>query len=91
MLKSDEEKLEKFREFLENPVYSNDYVPVFGFSNLTVHLVYPESVKGSSLNLYERVPDKWMGAYRNIIPLLVYDPLANTYFFGYMEATVYVQ
>jgi hypothetical protein len=82
-------KLQMFAELLKDPAYSNDYVPVFGFSNITVKVIYPG--EGSSVILYQKVPTTWRGAYKNIIPMLIFDPVSGFYYMGVMEATVYVQ
>lgn len=84
-------KLVNLAEMLKDPAYANNYVPIFGFSEITLKMVYPERIGNMSFTIYKKVPDRWQGAYKNLIPMLVYEPVLNFYSLGTMEATVYVQ
>lgn len=86
----DVQKLTIMRELLEQPEFAQDYFPLFGFSqiNITTLEIGQNPV---SLGLYSRKPQKFTSAYKNFVPILLYNAAENTYTFAVMEATIYVE
>ena len=68
------------------------YWYMFLWSNITVELVYPYQPR--IYTLYSRVPDSWSSRLYTVIPVTVYEPLAekgNEYMFGLLKVEVFSQ
>ncbi|MBN1386377.1 hypothetical protein JW968_05390 [Candidatus Woesearchaeota archaeon] len=79
-------KLEALSVLLSDPESSFYYYDYFGYSNITVHEVYPEN---RSWNIYERQSSRGLGGWRTQFPLSLYDPKEDAYSFGYLDITVF--
>jgi hypothetical protein len=80
-------KLEKLMEALQDDMLALYYFNIFGYSRISLRTVYPEITE---TELYAREPESFASAYRNQIPLLIYDTLENDYAFSVLEVTTYV-
>lgn len=80
-------KLEKLNEILQTDDGQLAYFDVLGYSKIYVRTIYPEFKK---YDLYEKNPENFITAYRNQIPLLLFDSVDNKYSFAVLEVTTYV-
>ncbi|MBN2112246.1 hypothetical protein JW707_04055, partial [Candidatus Woesearchaeota archaeon] len=80
-------KLDKFNEVLQTDDGQLAYFDVLGYSKIYARTIYPEFKK---YDLYDKEPEKFMAAYRNQIPLLLFDSINNKFSFAVLEVTTYV-
>jgi len=83
----DQVKLNKLNEALENDTKKLVYFNVLGYSEVVVRQIYPS---GDDLEIYSRLPNSFSSAYKNKIPVLLYDPVEEKYGFAALEVTTYV-
>lgn len=83
----DKIKLEKMNELLQDEQTKLYYFNAFGFSKITVRTIYPDFIE---YELYERNPETFSAAYRNRIPMLLYNALEKKFDFALLEVTTYV-
>ncbi len=83
----DKIKLEHFNEMLQEDVAKVTYFDILGYSKIYVRTVYPEFIK---YDLYDKEPETYSSAYRNQIPVLLYDAVSNKFDFAILEVTTYV-
>jgi hypothetical protein len=83
----DKVKLEKLDSALEDDAKQLVYFSVLGYSEIYLHTVYPEFQK---YDIYENEPGSYSSAYRNQIPVLLYDPVESKFEFAVLEVTTYV-
>ncbi|MBW2996271.1 hypothetical protein KY332_03150 [Candidatus Woesearchaeota archaeon] len=81
----DELKLENAESIIkENSVYYQD---IFGFSNVEIQKIYPESI--DSWQLYDVPRPKYTGIISVQFPVSLYDPIEDLYSFGILYIDVY--
>ena len=78
-------KLEVFPDLVEER--EQDYFRMFGYANITVKKVFPES--DDFYLMYIKTLDEYSDATKSLIPVLLYDPVLRTYDFGVIEVTTY--
>jgi hypothetical protein len=68
-----------------------DYFYLFSYSNVTVVRIFPSASPGqkSSWNLYSMMPDEIEAKLASYFPVLIYDPMEQMYYFGYMVVEVF--
>lgn len=82
-------KLDKLSTMLaENDALQERYFTTFGNARISIAEAYPGN---ASTTLYENQPAEYTGAIASHNPILLYHPWTNTYAFGVIEVTVYVQ
>ena len=81
----DLKKLEVFPNLVAER--EQDYFRMFGYANVTVRKVYPES--DDVYELYDKPLDEYTDAIKSLIPVLLYDPVLRSYDFGVIEVTTY--
>ena len=84
----DKIKLEMFNEKLKEGLSRVNYFRVLGYSKIAINEVYPTD---KVHELYENEPQDYIGAYKNWLPVLLYDAVENTFSFAVMEITTYAQ
>lgn len=82
----DKTKLNIFNKTLATNEGKLNYFDVLGYSQIYVRTVYPEFKR---YDLYELEPDSFTAAYRNHIPILLFDPIEKKYEFAVLEVTTY--
>jgi hypothetical protein len=70
-----------------NVINQNDYFFLFGYSNITLQKIYPEA--DASLNLYYYAPKQIRQKLPTQMPISIYDPSTQSYFFGVLIVEVY--
>jgi hypothetical protein len=83
----DKIKLERLNEELQKAEAKLTYFDLLGYSKIDVRTIYPDFV---DYDLYEREPDAYSSAYKNQIPMLLYDGVKRQFAFGVLEVTTYV-
>jgi hypothetical protein len=66
----------------------NDYFNDFGYATITVTEAFPGN---TTWKLYENVPEEYVDKLNTQSPILIFDAWQDTYSFGVMEVSVYVQ
>lgn len=79
-------KLQEFSRLLRNESVRQGYFEEFGDSLVTVSEVYP---RGRSYVLYNSTPQVERNVRVTKSPMLIFDPVQDTYAFGVMEVRVY--
>ncbi len=82
----DKIKLEMFNDKLKEGLSRVEYFRVLGYSKISINEIYP-SVQ--SYELYTNEPGEFIGAYKNWLPVLLYDAVENSFAFAVMEITTY--
>lgn len=77
--------LEKVKAF---SIYSKDYFSLFGYSNITLYMVYPGSTQ-KPVVLYYRKPASTRQSFIISTPVLVYDPEYSNYNIGKLTLVRY--
>jgi len=83
----DKIKLDMLNEALQDDAKKLSYFKVLGYSEVTLRTVYPEFKK---YDIYKREPDGYASAYKNQIPVLLYDPIEKDFAFAVLEVTTFV-
>ena len=86
----DTEKLGIMQQLLQDPETFQDYFPIFGYSSINITTLAIGQER-QSFTLYANQPSTFRSAYKNFVPILLYDPVANAYTFGVLEAVIYVE
>jgi hypothetical protein len=86
----DKVKLEKLNQALEDDAVKLYYFNVLGYSEVAIKTVYTAFNLEDEYMIYERTPDSFYSAYKNQIPVLLYDPVENKFAFSALEVTTYV-
>jgi hypothetical protein len=86
-------KINAVQDLLTNPSNhdenrTNYYFDIFGFSNITVHSIYP---KDQSWNIYDNPGGNFTGYVSTQVPVSILDPINNTFSFGYVDVAVYTR
>jgi hypothetical protein len=83
----DELKLEAFSKVMQDPRALQTYFGLFGYASINVSESYPD--KQFIGWMYNNPLDEYRSALKSLSPVLLYDPVANSYAFGVMEVTTY--
>ncbi len=86
----DKVKLEKLNQALEDDAKKLYYFNVLGYSEVVLNIIYTSYSAEEQYEIYERTPNSFFSAYKNQIPVLLYDPVENKFAFGALEVTTYV-
>jgi hypothetical protein len=82
-------KLDKLSKLINtNETVHNDYFNEFGYATITVEEAFPGN---STWNLYANVPEEYVDKLATQSPILIFDAWRDSYSFGVMEVSVYVQ
>lgn len=85
----DKLKLEKLAEKLQEQNAKEDYFNTFGFTNITITEVFPNT--GSIVRLYERAPSRIADMPLTRSPALLYEPITGRYAFGIVEVVSFAE
>lgn len=80
-------KLQEFNAILQNSTAAVQYFDLLGYSKITAAEIYPEILQ---YELYDRQPDAFSTAYKNNVPMLLYNPISRKFSFGILEVMTYV-
>lgn len=81
-------KLSHFAELLRtNERAQEDYFDEFGYATITISEAYPDN---STMTLYSNTPNDYEGKLSTQSPILLYQPITDSYAFGIIEVNVYV-
>jgi len=86
----DKVKLEKLNKALEDDAVKLYYFNVLGYSEIVLNVIYSAYPSEDQYEIYERAPSSFLSAYKNQIPVLLYDPVEDKFAFGALEVTTYV-
>lgn len=81
----DEIKIEKFNELLKTDAAKEWYFNVFGFSEVEIKQIFPSE---QTISLYSNGKED-SGYSFSQVPVLLYNPLTNTFSFGVIEIKMY--
>lgn len=81
-------KLKALQEVLNTPTTAIDYFPLFGYSTITIHLIYPTQL---NIVLYRHEPGQIQRTFATQNPVIIRNTLTDTNAFGYVEITSYAQ
>jgi len=79
-------KLNVFSTLLSEQQTLEQYFPEFGYSTIKITPIFPS---GSTKILYDNTPLEVNSNLTNKNPILIYNPLLDTYSFGVIEVNVY--
>ncbi len=82
----DKIKLQSLSLVMNESLKKASYFELLGYSKIYVRTVYPEFAK---YDLYELEPENFISAYRNQIPVALYDPIERKFEFAVLEVTTY--
>ncbi len=86
----DKVKLEKLNQALEDDAVKLYYFNVLGYSEVVLNIIYSSYPAEEQYAIYNRTPNSFFSAYKNQIPVLLYDPVENKFAFSALEVTTYV-
>ena len=85
----DKIKLERLSKLINSSeTVSADYFNEFGYASIAVSEAWPGD---SNWKLYENIPPDYLSKLVTQSPILLYDAWQDTYAFGVIEVSVYVQ
>jgi hypothetical protein len=64
-----------------------EYFDLFAYSEITIYKIYPEPVE--NWTIYEKLPSTIKSTLANQFPILLYDPITDSNYFGLMEVKVF--
>lgn len=83
----DKIKINKFSELLQTEKAKEWYYKIFGFSEITITQIFPETTTPSITLYSNKLEDK--GYSFSQVPVLLYEPMQNTFSFGVVETKLY--
>jgi hypothetical protein len=75
----------------ENEDFFIDYFSVFGFADIKITQIYPDSNQTFAYTLYKNVPQDYSSIIKTQSPVLLFDAVENQYDFGVVEVDVYAE
>jgi len=81
-------KLEKSATISSDPQFFKFYYDLFGFSKITVYVVYPKSQVGNYILYENKLPD-YKNKIQTDIPVTINSPAENKNYFGYISVETY--
>ncbi|MBI4146503.1 hypothetical protein HY489_04150 [Candidatus Woesearchaeota archaeon] len=83
----DKLKLRHVAALMRNESVFSNYYPEFGYATIRVQELYPA---GESVDVYVRKAEEYSSILVTQSPILLYDPVRETYGFGVIEVAAYV-
>ena len=91
-LKSDGIKLRRFAETLNDTNVKLSYFDMFEYSKITVRKIFPiPEDEQHTFEIYDKPLPSYSTMLPAFIPILIFEPVADTYSFGVLEVYVYAQ
>ena len=82
----DQLKLSSIQNILTEQTALSDYFVEFGYATITVTEIYPSNI---NYTIYSNQPVQFETKQTSQSPILLYDPIQNTYSFGVIEVAIY--